>query len=160
MRISDWSSDVCSSDLAKLLTGFAGGSLPAIGQVGNSWLAEMAAIGAIAPVPRTLHGLLADQFDAVVDTNRIAGRLWGVPWYVDTRLQYYRRDLFARAGHAAPPRAWDGWKRALQGVKKVVGDGTYALLLPLHEFEQLRDRKSGVAGKSVAVRLILGVRRH
>src|SRR3546814_10358267 len=57
---------------AKLLTGFAGGSLPAIGQVGNSWLAEMAAIGAIAPVPRTLHGLLADQYDAVVDTNRIA----------------------------------------------------------------------------------------
>src|SRR3546814_2498458 len=47
---------------AKLLTGFAGGSLPAIGQVGNSWLAEMAAIGAIAPVPRTLHGLLADPF--------------------------------------------------------------------------------------------------
>jgi len=122
---------------AKLLTGFAGGSLPAIGQVGNSWLAEMAAIGAIAPVPRTLHGLLADQFDAVVDTNRIAGRLWGVPWYVDTRLQYYRRDLFARAGHAAPPRAWDGWKRALHGVKKVVGDGNYALLLPLNEFEQL-----------------------
>src|SRR3546814_16758585 len=66
---------------AKLLTGFAGGSLPAIGQVGNSWLAEMAAIGAIAPVPRTLHGLLADPFDAVVDTNRIAGRLWEVPWY-------------------------------------------------------------------------------
>src|SRR3546814_16317322 len=98
---------------AKLLTGFAGGSLPAIGQVDNSWLAEMAAIGAIAPVPRTLHGLLADQFDAVVDTNRIAGRLWGVPWYVDTRLQYYRRDLFARAGHAAPPRAGDGWNRAL-----------------------------------------------
>src|SRR3546814_19252778 len=137
MRISDWSSDVCSSDLmpwtaahAKLLTGFAGGSLPAIGQVGNSWLAEMAAIGAIAPVPRTLHGLLADQFDAVVDTNRIAGRLWGVPWYGDTRLQFYRRDLFARAGHAAPPRAGDGWKRALHGVKKDVGEGHTEMLLP------------------------------
>src|SRR3546814_18660001 len=28
-------------------------------------------------------------------------------------------------------------KRALHGVKKVVGDGNYALLLPLNEFEQL-----------------------
>ena len=71
----------------KLLTGFAGGSLPAIGQVGNSWIAEMAAIGAIAPVPRAVHNLLADQFDAVVETNRIGGRVWAVPWYVDTRLQ-------------------------------------------------------------------------
>src|SRR3546814_8689654 len=34
----------------KLLTGFAGGSLPAIGQVGNSWIAEMATIGAIAQI--------------------------------------------------------------------------------------------------------------
>src|SRR3546814_15986761 len=108
---------------AKLLTGFAGGSLPAIGQVDNSWLAEMAAIGAIAPVPRTLHGLLADQFDAVVDTNRIAGRLWGVPWYVDTRLQYYRRELFRRAGTAEPPRAGDGRPRGVHGGEKGAGRG-------------------------------------
>ena len=26
-----------------------------------------------------------------------------LPWYVDTRLQFYRRDLFARAGYGAPP---------------------------------------------------------
>ena len=35
----------------KLLTGFAGGALPALSQVGNSWIAELAAIGAIEPVP-------------------------------------------------------------------------------------------------------------
>ncbi len=63
----------------KLLTGFAGGSLPAIGQVGNSWIAEMAAIGAIAPVPASAGALLGDQFAAVIDTNRIAGRTWGFP---------------------------------------------------------------------------------
>ena len=35
----------------KLLTGYAGGSLPDLGQVGNSWIAELTAIGAIQPVP-------------------------------------------------------------------------------------------------------------
>lgn len=121
----------------KLLTGFAGGSLPAIGQVGNSWIAEMAAIGAIAPVPASAEALLADQFAAVVDTNRIAGKAWGIPWYVDTRLQYFRKDLFERAGYSAPPVDWAGWKTALHKVKRVAGDGNYALLYPLNEYEQL-----------------------
>lgn len=121
----------------KLLTGFAGGSLPAIGQVGNSWIAEMAAIGAIAPVPPSAQSILADQFAAVVETNRIAGKTWAVPWYVDTRLHFYRKDLFARAGHAAPPTDWTGWKAALHQVKRQAGEGNYALLYPLNEYEQL-----------------------
>lgn len=121
----------------KLLTGFAGGSLPSVGQVGNSWIAELAAIGAIAPVPAHARHLLGDQFGAVVDTNRIAGKTWGIPWYVDTRLQYYRKDLFARAGYAAPPSDWTGWKAALHKVKRQAGDGNYALLYPLNEYEQL-----------------------
>lgn len=121
----------------KLLTGFAGGSLPAVGQVGNSWIAEMAAIGAIAPVPARAAGLLDDQFAAVVETNRIGTAAWAIPWYVDTRLQFYRKDMFARAGHAAPPLDWAGWKRALHQVKRIAGDGNFAVLLPLNEFEQL-----------------------
>ncbi|ALC11694.1 extracellular solute-binding protein [Sphingopyxis sp. 113P3] len=121
----------------KLLTGFAGGSLPALGQVGNSWIAEMAAIGAIAPVPKAAYGLLGDQFAAVVETNRIAGHVWGIPWYVDTRLQYYRRDLFARAGYAAPPGNWSEWKRALHKVKAAARGADYAALLPLNEYEPL-----------------------
>lgn len=121
----------------KLLTGFAGGSLPAVGQVGNSWIAELAAIGAIAPVPSSALGLLDDQFGAVVETNRIAGLAWAIPWYVDTRLQFYRKDLFARAGYGAPPADWSGWKAALHRVKAIAGDGSYALLYPLNEYEQL-----------------------
>ncbi len=121
----------------KLLTGFAGDSLPAVGQVGNSWIAELAAIGAIAPVPAQAMALLDDQFAAVIDTNRIAGKTWGIPWYVDTRLQFYRKDLFARAGYAAPPPDWAGWKSALHKVKKVAGGDNFALLYPLNEYEQL-----------------------
>lgn len=121
----------------KLLTGFAGNALPAIGQIGNSWIAEMATIGAIAPVPAAAARLLDDQFPAVADTNRIAGRTWAIPWYVDTRLQFYRTDMFARAGYAAPPLDWAGWKAALHKVKRLAGDDNYAVLLPVNEFEQL-----------------------
>ena len=121
----------------KLLTAYAGGSLPDVSQIGNTWLAELAAIGALAPLPATQRGLLQDQFPAVLDTNRIGDTFYGVPWYVDTRVQFYRSDLFEKAGFSDPPTNWGDWKRALHEVKRVAGPGSYAILLPLNEFEQL-----------------------
>lgn len=121
----------------KLLTSYAGNSLPDMGQVGNSWIAELAAIDAILPVPAALAGITEGQFPAVVETNRIDGRLMALPWYVDTRLQYYRRDLFERAGFAAPPDRWGAWKAALHKVKAASGPGNYAILVPINEYEHL-----------------------
>lgn len=121
----------------KLLTGFAGGALPTLSQVGNSWIAELAAIGAIEPVPAAQAGLLTDQFDAVIDTCRIGDKIWAVPWYVDTRVQFYRRDLFAKAGYEAPPQRWDEWKAALHKVKRAAGEGNYGILMPVNEYEHL-----------------------
>jgi len=121
----------------KLLTAYAGDSLPDVSQVGNTWVSEMAAIGAISALPAFASDLLTDQFPAVLDTNRIDGRVVGVPWYVDTRLIFYRSDLLAQAGHDSVPQTWAGWKQAMHAVKRVVGADRYAVLLPLNEFEQL-----------------------
>lgn len=121
----------------KLLTAYAGDSLPDVSQIGNTWVAELAAIGALAPLPRSQQDILKGQFEAVLDTNRIGDQIYGVPWYVDTRLQFYRRDLFRRAGYDAPPANWADWKRSLHAVKRLAGSGNFAILLPLNEFEQL-----------------------
>ncbi len=45
-----------------------------------------------------------DFFAGMIDTNEVEGRLWGVPWYVDTRLLFYRSDLLAAGGLSEPPR--------------------------------------------------------
>ena len=121
----------------KLLTAYAGSSLPDLSQVGNTWVSEMAAIGAISALPAFASDLLTDQFPAVLDTNRIEGRVVGVPWYVDTRLLFYRSDLLRQAGYGAVPPTWAEWKRAMHAIKRVVGDDKYAVLLPVNEFEQL-----------------------
>jgi multiple sugar transport system substrate-binding protein len=121
----------------KLLTAFAGGSLPDLGQIGNSWIAELSAIDAIEPVPAEMQPLVDGQFPGVVETNRIGGRLMALPWYVDTRLQFYRRDLFERAGFAAPPERWDEWKAALHAVQARNGGEGFAILLPINEYEHL-----------------------
>jgi multiple sugar transport system substrate-binding protein len=121
----------------KLLTAYAGDSLPDVSQVGNTWVAELSAIGALSPTPAAAADLLTDQFPAVLETNRIGGRSMATPWYVDTRLIYYRTDLLERAGFAAMPPDWAEWKRAMHAVKRVAGPGNYAILLPVNEFEQL-----------------------
>lgn len=121
----------------KLLTAYAGASLPDVSQIGNSWVAELTAIGALSPTPPEAANLLSDQFPAVLETNEIGGRAMTTPWYVDTRLLFYRKDLLARAGFGAPPQDWAEWKRAMHGVKRAAGQGNYAILAPLNEFEQL-----------------------
>jgi multiple sugar transport system substrate-binding protein len=97
----------------------------------------MAAIGALAPLPVEHGDLLSDNFPGVLETNRIAGVYYALPWYVDTRLLFYRTDLLARAGFEAPPTDWNAWKRSMHAVKRIAGAENYAVLMPLNEFEQL-----------------------
>ena len=66
----------------------------------------------------------------------IHGELVGVPWYVDTRLIYYRKDLLAKAGYDHPPRTWQEWDEQMAAIKRMQGPNRYAVLMPINEFEQ------------------------
>ena len=46
---------------------------------------------------------------------------YGVPWYVETRLVYYRKDLAAKAGITTPPTDWDGLKAMAKAMKEKAG---------------------------------------
>ena len=125
----------------KLLTAFAGGSTPDLCQLGNTWIPELAEVGALARLGPMVKASAAvkpnDYFPGIWDTNVIGDTLYGVPWYVDTRLLFYRRDLLEKAGFDHPPRNWAEWTRQLAAIKAVVGPEHYAVLLPLDEFEPL-----------------------
>jgi multiple sugar transport system substrate-binding protein len=125
----------------KLLTAFAGGVTPDICQLGNTWISELVALNALEPLDQYVAASSTvapgDYFPGIWDTNVVGGVLYGVPWYVDTRLLFYRRDLLARAGFDAPPASWDEWTRMLAAVQARAGPGASAILLPLNEFEPL-----------------------
>jgi multiple sugar transport system substrate-binding protein len=125
----------------KLLTAFAGDALPDICQLGNTWTPELVALGALEPLDPFLArstGIRRDDyFPGIWDTNVVGGALYGIPWYVDTRLLFYRRDLLAQAGFDHPPQTWAEWSQMLAAVKQLVGPERYAVLLPLNEFEPL-----------------------
>jgi multiple sugar transport system substrate-binding protein len=97
----------------KLLTAFAGQSLPDICQLGNTWIPEFTVLNAIENLSpwvarsATVHD--SSYFPGIWDTNMMDSLVYGVPWYVDTRVLFYRSDLCAKAGYALPPRSWDEW---------------------------------------------------
>jgi multiple sugar transport system substrate-binding protein len=124
----------------KLQTAFAGDVTPDLCQLGNTWIAQFAALGALAPlqdhVARSAGVAPTDYFAGIWDANRIGGALYGVPWYVETRAIFYRRDLLARVGFNHPPASWAEWTKMMAALKRRSPD-TYGVLLPLNEFEQL-----------------------
>lgn len=125
----------------KLLTAFAGESLPDVSPIGNTWIPEFAALGALEPLDDEIAATpdfdQPDFFPGVWDTGVIDGRAYAVPWYVETRLPFYRRDMLAKAGVKTLPASWEEWRVAMREVKQVAGQGNYSILLPLNEFEPL-----------------------
>ncbi len=126
---------------SKLLTAYASDALPDVFQLGNTWLPELAELDALAVLDGALlnsHSVQrADYFPGILDTNAIDGTLYGLPWYVDTRLLFYRRDLLSQAGYNSPPETWGEWMQMQAAIKAMVGNERYAVLLPVNEFEPL-----------------------
>ena len=125
----------------KLLTAFAGDATPDVCQLGNTWIPELVALNALAPLDDHVRASSVvradDYFAGIWDTNRVDGALHGVPWYVDTRLMFYRRDVLMQAGFSTPPRSWPEWTRVMTAVAKDGRPDRHAILLPLNESEPL-----------------------
>ena len=124
----------------KLLTAYAGDAMPDLFQLGNTWIPEFVALRAIEPLDRRLHDetvALADFFPGIFATNRLDGQTYALPWYVDTRLLFYRADLLSAVGFAQPPQTWEDWRRAMIALKAAGGAARYAILLPVNEWQLL-----------------------
>lgn len=121
----------------KLLTAYVGGHLPDVFQLGNTWIPEFVAIGALDDLSDRFRDTLpaADFFPGILETNRLDGAIYGVPWYVDTRLLFYRTDLLEQVGIGQPPRDWVQWWAAMERIKVSSTAGRYAILLPVNEWQ-------------------------
>jgi multiple sugar transport system substrate-binding protein len=122
----------------KLLTAFAGRVMPDVFQLGNTWLPEFVALRAIHPLDELMSRSrdlpLTDFFAGIVDSDRVGARLYGIPWYVDTRVLFYRKDLLVQAGFDRPPATWDEWIEMMARIKQL-DTARYALLIPMNEWQ-------------------------
>jgi len=118
----------------KLLTAHVGNSLPDVAQVGNTWIPEFSTLHAVEPLDARLSAAMPrdDYFPGIWETNVVGGQLYGIPWYVDTRVLFYRTDMIA-----TPPRTWTEWMAIMDRLKKQSKDPHfYPLLMPTNEWPQ------------------------
>jgi multiple sugar transport system substrate-binding protein len=123
----------------KLLTAYAGRSLPDICQLGNTWVPEFTLLNSLEALAPWLENSAVikkeSYFDGIWETNLMEGRLFGIPWYVDTRVMFYRKDVLAQAGFPEGPKTWDDWVAASQAIKKQMGNRRgYPNFLPTNEY--------------------------
>ena len=125
----------------KLLTAFAGDSLPDVTPLGNTWIPEFALLGALDPLDDQIAATpgfdVDDFYRGPWDSGVIDGRVYAVPWYAETRIPFYRTDILRAAGIAQPPQTWDQWRTAMAAIKREVGPQRYPIYLPLNEYEPL-----------------------
>ncbi|HET9555599.1 MAG TPA: extracellular solute-binding protein, partial [Actinomycetota bacterium] len=99
----------------KIATAIAGRQTPDVSLIGTTWMGEFAGGGGLDPVPADLLDAGA-FFEGPWNTVVVDGTPYGVPWYTETRVLYYRKDLADKAGVQAPT-TWDELKtfaKALQ----------------------------------------------
>src|SRR5215204_2121489 len=67
----------------KLLTAYAGDTLPDLCSLGNTWVPEFMALNALTPLDELAKNsrevALDDYFPGILDSNRVESHLYGIP---------------------------------------------------------------------------------
>ncbi|WP_090064561.1 sugar ABC transporter substrate-binding protein [Lentzea flaviverrucosa] len=103
----------------KFTSAIAAGQVPDAAMVGSTWMGEFAGMGALDPTPSSIDK--GSFFDGAQRTTEVDGTSYGIPWYVETRLLYYRKDLAKTAGYETPPKDWPGLKEMAKAMQAKAG---------------------------------------
>lgn len=85
----------------KFVNSITAGTTPDVAMVGTTWMAEFVGMDALDPTPPSIDS--SSFFEGAHGTTVVDGTSYGVPWYVETRLVYYRSDILQKAGATEIP---------------------------------------------------------
>ncbi|GAA3848148.1 extracellular solute-binding protein [Saccharothrix violaceirubra] len=79
-------------------------SAPDVAEFGNTDLAGYVAGGGFAELDLSSWADSKDLLPAVLDTAKVDGKTYGVPWFVGVRALYYRTDVFTELNLKPPTK--------------------------------------------------------
>ena len=86
------------------------------------WPAQFAANGYLVDLSdRVSAEEKARYLDGPIGSVEYDGKTWGLPWFTDAGMFFYRRDLLEDSGYSDPPATWDEMKEMAQRVKSDAG---------------------------------------
>ncbi len=90
-----------------LVTQISGGQAPDLANGNSQWLGEWAGINEVQSLTALLpKDFLAGFVPAGLNAFTVKDQLMAMPYFLDPRATYYRKDLFDKAG-LKPPETWD-----------------------------------------------------
>lgn len=101
----------------KIAAAIAGGKTPDVSLIGTTWMGEFAKAGGLDATPKGLVNQ-SDFYDGAWGSTVVGDTSYGVPWYVETRVLYYRSDLAKKAGWDKAPATWDELQKFAADLKK------------------------------------------
>lgn len=63
----------------------------------------------------------ADFVEASMNSASYQLRVWGLPWFADAGILYYRKDLLEKSGYKYPPATWEELIEVSNKIKKDSG---------------------------------------
>ncbi|MGM1062296.1 extracellular solute-binding protein [Saccharothrix sp. Mg75] len=96
-------------------------SAPDVAEFGNTDLAGYVAGGGFAELDLSTWDEAGDLLPAVLDTGKVDGKVYGVPWYVGVRALYYRTDVFQELG-LQPPATLDAIATTARAIRAAKPD--------------------------------------
>ncbi|WP_110931275.1 sugar ABC transporter substrate-binding protein [Paenibacillus bouchesdurhonensis] len=124
ITVLDW-----GSAWTKITTAATSGEGPDILQLGTTWVPAIAAMNGIEDLTDRVGGIGGSDayLPASWKTTMIDGKseVYGVPWFVDARALFYRKDALAQAGldPATAFKDWDTFKQTLTKLNGIEIEG-------------------------------------
>lgn len=123
----------------KLITAYASETLPDVFQLGNTWIPEFESLKSIEPLNNYIaqSKIISEKnyFSGIWNTNVMDSIVYGIPWYVDTRVLFYRKDILKSVGYENPPRTWNELYDVSKKIKNKLNDkNKYAFFIPTNEW--------------------------
>jgi multiple sugar transport system substrate-binding protein len=108
------------------LTAIGSGTAPDISTGAGYQAVQLYDQGAILPIDDVIsqwkaNGKLDDFVPKTIDTLKYDNHYVALPWAIDIRVWYYRKDLFEQA-KLQPPSNWDEFKTAAQALTNPKAD--------------------------------------
>ncbi len=103
----------------KFTTAITAGKTPDVAMVGSTWMGEFAGMNALDPTPGSIDK--SAFFEGAQKTTEVNGTSFGIPWYVETRVVFYRSDLAKKAGYDTVPTDAAGLKSMAKAMQTKAG---------------------------------------
>ncbi|WP_407319753.1 extracellular solute-binding protein [Isoptericola halotolerans] len=127
------------SAVQKINTAMATGEVPDVLQAGTTLMSGFVELDGLAETPDSIDS--SAFFPGAWETTVVDGTSYGVPWYVETRVLYYRTDLAEQAG-VDEPQSWDELTAFAAGMQdagaehgialQTNGEGTALMYFPFY----------------------------